>query len=107
MSKYHSIKTVVDGIAFDSRREAQRYRELALLQRVGAISGLRLQVPYELIPKHEIAGIKVRASKYIADFVYIEDGTEVVEDVKGYRTADYKRKKLQMKQRYGIEIRET
>ena len=103
MSKYKSKPTVIDGIRFASRKEAQRYTELRLLERAGQISGLRLQVPYELIPKHG----RERAIKYIADFVYNEDGQTIVEDVKGYRTDVYKLKRRLMYERYGIEIREV
>lgn len=103
MSKYRAKPTVIDGIRFASRKEAQRYTELKLLERAGAISELRLQVPYELIPKHG----RERAIKYIADFVYNEDGQTIVEDVKGYRTDVYKLKRRLMYERYGIEIREV
>jgi hypothetical protein len=108
-SKYHAQKTTVDGIIFDSKLEAHRYCELKTLEKAGKISDLRLQVPYELIPKHEIEGITIRATKYIADFVYKDErtGKEVVEDTKGFKTSDYKRKKKYMLQRYGIEIHEV
>lgn len=109
MSKYNAVKTTVDGITFDSKKEARRYKELKLLESAKLIKDLRLQVTYPLIPKHTIEGINIRATKYIADFVYYdqEKGCEVVEDVKGYKTATYKRKKKQMKQRYNIDIFET
>ena len=103
MSKYRAKPTVIDGIRFASRKEAQRYTELRLLERAGQISELRLQVPYELIPKHG----RERAIKYIADFVYNEGGKTIVEDVKGYRTDVYKLKRRLMYERYGIEIREV
>ena len=107
MSKYHSKKTTVDGITFDSKKEANRYCELKLLEKAGVIKGLFRQVKFELIPKHTIDGITIRATRYIADFTYYENGNLVVEDVKGYRTAEYKRKKKQMLEKYGIEIKET
>ena len=50
MSKYRSRKVVVDGITFDSKKEAWRYRELHLLEQTGEISNLQMQVKYELIP---------------------------------------------------------
>ena len=78
MSKYKNAKTTLDGITFDSKKEATRYAELMLLQRSGLIQNLRLQVPFELIPKQ--AG--ERAVRYIADFVYDENGETVVEDTK-------------------------
>lgn len=103
MSKYHAKKTVVDGIIFQSRKEAKRYQELKLMQRAGLISDLRRQVKYELIPKQQ----GERAVSYIADFVYTEDGKTVVEDVKGVRTPVYKIKKKLMLWRHGIRIREV
>ena len=36
-NKYQAIKTCVNGIEFDSRKEARRYQELQLLQRAGEI----------------------------------------------------------------------
>lgn len=107
MSKYKNTKTEVDGIVFDSKKEAARYKELKLLEAAGDIKNLNRQVRYDLLSKCEIDGIKIRATHYIADFVYEEDGRIVVEDVKGYRTREYKNKKRQMKEKYGIEIREV
>lgn len=105
-SKYRSKKTVVDCIEFDSKAEAKRYTELRTLQRAGVIQDLQLQVPYELYPTHKCEGVTIRGKKYIADFVYTQDGKTVVEDVKGYRTDEYKRKRKMFKQRYGFEITE-
>ena len=107
MSKYHSTKTIIDGITFDSKREAKRYSELKLLERAKVITDLKLQVAFELIPKHEIDGIKIRATKYIADFTYYENGEYVVEDCKGFRTQEYKNKRRQMREKYGIIIKES
>ena len=78
MSKYKNVKTTLDGITFDSKKEATRYAELMLLQGSGLIQNLRLQVPFELIPKQQ----GERAVKYIADFVYDENGETIVEDTK-------------------------
>ena len=121
-SKYHSIKCTVNGIEFDSRREARRYKELSLLERAGAISELRRQVKFVLIPaqyetierygkngkrlqdahkltEHEIS--------YVADFVYTENGLTVVEDVKGVKTKDYILKRKLMLYVHGIRIKEV
>ena len=102
-SKYRAQKSVVDGIKFDSKKEAARYRELRLLERAGEIGNLRLQVPYVLLPKSRYG----REIKYIADFVYFENNEIIIEDVKGVRTAVYKLKKRMMAEKYGIVIRET
>ena len=103
MSKYHNTKTTVDGIAFDSKKEGARHGELQLLAKAGAIQDLRLQMPFELIPKQ--AG--ERAVRYIADFVYMENGKMIVEDVKGVKTDVYKIKKKLMLAVHGIRIREV
>jgi len=109
MSKYKAVRTVVDGITFASKKEAARYQELKLLERAGEIRDLRLQVPYEIIPK---CGNN-RAVKYVADFIYkkhydgITDTFETVEDCKGMKTQVYIIKKKLMLWRYGIEIKEV
>lgn len=103
MNKYHNKRVAVDGISFDSKKEAGRYRELKMLERTGVISDLRLQVPFELIPKQN----GERACLYKADFVYIKDGKMVVEDTKGIKTDVYKIKRKLMLYRYGIKITET
>lgn len=124
-SKYLNKKVVVDGIEFSSKKEAKRYQDLLLLSKTGAISNLRLQVPYELIPAQKEpdtigsrGGVKPgktieRSVVYVADFVYKDkDGNTVVEDVKGYRgkTGAYsifvlKRKLMLWK--FGIKVREV
>ena len=104
-NKYHASKTEIDGIRFDSRKEAARYSELKLLERAGEIRDLQLQVPFELIPKQE----GERACTYVADFVYHIAGTGemVVEDAKGMRTDVYKIKRKLMLYRHGIRIHEV
>lgn len=106
--KYNSIKTEVDGIKFDSKKEANRWQELKILERAGEISHLTRQVKYELIPSQKVDGKLVeRPCSYIADFVYLEDGETVVEDTKGYKTPDYIIKRKLMLQVHGIRIREV
>lgn len=106
-SKYHAKKTVVDGIAFDSRREADRYLVLKVMEEGGAIEDLRRQVRYELVPAFDVDGRHYRPVFYVADFVYVEDGKTVVEDVKGMRTDVYRLKSKLFARRYGMGIRET
>lgn len=111
MSKYKNRKTTVDGIVFDSKKEAARYQDLRLLERAGEIQDLRCQVPFELVPAQRDAKGKLveRPVKYLADFVYQDcaTGERVVEDVKGYRTDVYKIKRRLMNHLYGIDIKET
>lgn len=111
MNKYNAKKTIVDGIKFDSRKEAKRYIELKEMEKKGLIKGLQLQVPFELIPSFTIMidgkQKKRRNMKYIADFVYCEDNKKVVEDVKGRRTDVYKLKKKLFEYTYHMTIKET
>ena len=106
-SKYHAKKTVVDGITFDSRKESYRYLVLKGMEEDGAIEDLRRQVRYELIPAFDVDGRHYRPVYYVADFVYVEDGKEVVEDVKGMITDVYKLKSKLFARRYGKVIKET
>lgn len=85
MNKYHARKVVIDGITFASGLEGRRYRMLELMERAGEITDLRLQVTYNL----EVNGIKI--GKYIADFVYLLNGVEIIEDAKGRQTEIFKR----------------
>lgn len=107
-NKYGARKVTVDGETFDSTKEYRRYKELLLLQRAGKISDLRRQVPFELIPAQRVDGKVVeRACVYKADFVYHQDGKDVVEDSKGFKTPEYKLKKKLMLYVHGIRIKET
>ena len=109
MSKYRAKKTEVDGIVFDSKKEAQRFMELELLVKNGAISNLQRQVKFELIPSQKIDGkVAERACSYVADFVYLDkQGNTIVEDTKGFRTADYIIKRKLMLYVHGIKIKEV
>lgn len=120
-NKYGSRKVEVNGIVFDSKREAARYQELLLLEKAGDIKDIRRQVKYVLIPaqyEHPESTTKKgrgrcieRECVYIADFVYktiLPDGDTltIVEDTKGFRTKDYIIKRKLMLSVYGIRIRE-
>lgn len=106
-SKYHAKKTVVDGVTFDSKREANRYLVLKGMEEDGTIEDLRRQVRYELVPTFDVDGRHYRPVYYVADFVYVEDGKEIVEDVKGMRTDVYKLKSKLFAYQYGMSIKET
>lgn len=108
--KYRSTKTEACGIVFDSRREANRYTELKMLEETGEISDIRRQVKYELIPKQigDDGRVIERACDYKADFVYTtRDEQTVVEDTKGIRTTAYVIKRKLMLYKYGIRIHEV
>jgi hypothetical protein len=119
MNKYRNKKHVADGIVFDSKKEMHRYMELKLLEKAGKITDLRRQVEFVLIPaiyEPDTFGVRggrkkgkviERKCSYIADFVYMENGVQVVEDTKGIRTKDYVIKRKMMFHFYGIRIREV
>lgn len=119
-NKYNNRKIVVDGIVFDSAKEAHRYSELLVLLKAGEISDLKRQVKYTLIPPQrepDTVGPRggVRPGRliehevsYVADFVYKDkDGNEIVEDTKGFRTKDYVIKRKLALYLLGIRIREV
>ena len=123
-TKYNASKCVVDGITFDSRKEAKRYCELKLLEKGNVIRDLRLQVEFELLPNQYATekrygknGKPLKDKKvllerrvvYRADFVYIlnETNETVVEDVKGIRLPEYILKRKLFLYRYGTPIKEV
>lgn len=119
-AKYKNHKTVVDGIQFDSRKEARRWQELKLAEAAGAIGDLQRQVRFELIPvqrepdtRGPKGGLKQgrvieRKVEYVADFVYtdLHTGSTVVEDTKGMRTKDFVIKRKLMLYMHGIRVKE-
>lgn len=103
MTKYHAVKTTLDGYVFDSKAEAARYQQLLLLVKAGEIEGLQVHPIYPLVVNNQ------RIGKYIGDFMYFvpEKDSFVLEDVKGVRTAVYRLKKRLVKALYNVDILET
>jgi hypothetical protein len=100
-NKDRNKPTFVDGKRFASKKEAQRYSDLRLLEIAGEISKLKCQVKFPLWVEGELV------CTYIADFSYLENGVYKVEDVKGVKTPAYKIKKNLMWALNHIAIRET
>ena len=125
-NKYKAVKTTIDGITFDSKKEAKRYTELKLLEKAGHITHLELQPEYQIT----INGAKI--CKYKADFRYFtvrqenreqytnskgewqtptitgDKEGQIVEDVKGYKTPIYRLKKRLVEACYpGTQIKEV
>lgn len=99
-NKYKAIKTVIDGIIFDSKKESARYQVLKCLEKGNKIRNLELQPVYIF----ELNGKKI--FKYIADFRYFDvaQGKLIIEDVKGVRTPVFNLKKKIIENEYGIVI---
>lgn len=112
-NKYYAEKCKIKGVGFDSKKEAQRYTQLQLLLKSGQICDLQRQVKYILIPtqRDENGKLVEREMSYIADFVYKENGKEVVEDVKGYKEGAAYRifslKRKLMLYVHGIRVKEV
>ncbi len=110
-SKYNAKKTYIDGHIFDSIKEASRYVELRMLEKAGKIKQLKLQPVFMLLDSFEYEGKRIRKITYIADFQYIcmDSGQEIVEDVKGVKTQVYNIKKKLFLHQYGerFEFREV
>ena len=110
--KYRNQKVTIDGITFDSKREAGRYQELKALASKNLIEDFRHQVPFELAPGVRFSNEKRAkpALRYVADFAYRLDGRLVVEDVKSAITAKaaaYRIKRHLMMAVHGIEVKEV
>lgn len=119
-NKYGARKVTKNGLIYDSKKEARRAGILEALEKAGAITDLRRQVKYVLIPTQrepDIIGPKggrkpgkviERECYYLADFVYTitATGETVIEDTKGVRTKEYIIKRKLMLERFGIRIKE-
>lgn len=114
-SKFGNKPTVADGIKHASKKQALRWVLLRQWEREGRIKNLQREVSFPIVVKGE------KICTYRADHVYHEPGvcrvvdgayvmtisTQVVEDVKGFKTAEYRLKKKLMRAVHGIEIREV
>ena len=100
MSKYRNKKTQIGMYVFDSIAESKRYKELALLEKAGQIKGLELQPKFLLQEGFKKNGKTYRKIEYIADFMYIENGKVIIEDVKGIETDVFKLKRKMFEYKY-------
>ncbi len=104
MTKYGSKNTIIDGVSFDSKKEALRFVQLRQLEKDGKIRQLELQKRFDFVLND------VKICSYVADFVYFTDERRVVEDVKSEFTKKlpvYRIKKKMMKAFFNIDVLET
>lgn len=102
-NKFGAKKTVVDGITFASKFEADRYITLKYLQMAGEIKDLVLQPKFKIYNGFtDRYGKKRQPIYYIADFQYyeVEIGETVVEDTKGFDTDVFMMKKKMFLDQY-------
>ena len=94
-NKYNARRVTVDGISFDSRKEADYYSALKLQLRAGLIKGFCRQ------PRFPLTENSLRAVEYVSDFiVFNNDGTADIIDVKGMETDVFRLKMKQMRERF-------
>lgn len=103
-NKYNNQKTIVDGIEFDSKKEADYYIHLKLLKRAGEIKDFGLQPRFELQEGFDKNGKRYRPITYYADFIITNnDGTTEIIDVKSsktFKTQVYRIKKKMFEYKY-------
>src|SRR5882672_1440963 len=109
-SKYGAVKVEVDGVVFDSKREAARYHELKRMEKAGLIRALALLSRWPLFVQTNVfADEPQEIGAYISDFAY-EDRSSgwaiIVEDVKGFKTPLYRWKKKHFEAQFRIQIHE-
>lgn len=93
--KYSAKAVEVDGMRFDSKKEAKRYVDLTRLRAAGVVSHFLRQVPFHLPGK----------TRFVCDFVvFWSDGRVTYEDVKGIQTETFRLKKRQVEELYPVEI---
>jgi hypothetical protein len=93
--------TLVDGIKFPSKLEADRYRELKLLRASGAVLYFLRQVPFVVAP-----GVGYRCDFLVVwDRIGTPHETITVEDCKGHLTGESRIKIAAVQDRYGIKIK--
>lgn len=86
-NKYRAKRQKVDGVSFASQHEAKVYSELKVREKLGEITGLRLQPKYPMVVNGRDICI------YFGDFEFNESGLPVCMDAKGVRTKDYRIKR--------------
>lgn len=107
--KYKNNKVTIEGILFDSTKEANRWLQLKALFMSGAISNLQRQSVFVLAPSVVLDGRKKPAIRYVADFTYSKGGKDIVEDVKSSATKKlpaYRLKKHLMMSVHGLSVSE-
>lgn len=104
-AKFRNVKVMdASGDVHDSRKEYRRWQDLQLRARTGELTELRRQVPFALVVND------VLVCQYVADFVYREGATTIVEDCKSPPTrklAAYSIKRKLMQALHKIQIREV
>ncbi len=96
-NKYHSRKTVIDGISFDSQAEADYYCQLKLFLRAGKIDGFCRQARFIITEGRN----GEKGTEYVTDFIiFLPNGKYRIVDVKGVKTEVFKLKVKCLREKY-------
>lgn len=98
-SKYGAVRTVINGIPFDSKAEARRYGELKLIEQAGGLAKLEIHPVFKI----KIDGVLI--CRVVLDFCYWNCGRLIYEDVKGRDNALSKLKRKLVEAQYGIKVK--
>jgi hypothetical protein len=100
MNKFRAVRTTLDGITFDSKREAAYYAELKLRERAGEVSEVELQPRFPLMVGSEVIG------SYRADFKFWDnrENKQRVVDIKGVEPKGFRRTLKHVRAQYGVEV---
>jgi len=98
-AKYKNVKTIVDGIKFDSGKEAARWVQLRQEEADGAVQNLQRQVRFRCEVKGQLI------TTYIADFTYYRRGELIVEDCKGIILPIFKLKQKLVRACFGLDVK--
>lgn len=93
----------MDFVSYDSVGEANRWAALEMMERAGLISELQRQIRFPLMAARA-DGMAAKVGEYIADFTYVEDGRQIIEDYKGALT-DVAALKLRWMTAMGLTVR--
>lgn len=102
-NKYKNIRTEYKGRIYASKKEAEHAAELDLMKR--AVNPAQRVI--KVIPQYRmpLKINKIKIGCYVADLlVTFADGHEEVQDVKGFRTREYKLKKKIVEAIYNKKI---
>lgn len=98
--KMGAKRTVIDGIPFPSKLEANRYIELKALRAAGKVRVFHRQVTFDLGGTEELGRVTYRV-----DFLVVwDDGRVTYEDAKGIETENFRNKRKLVKAQWGVDI---
>ena len=97
-NKYRAQPVVTEEGRFASKKEYADWCALRLREKLGHITHLQRQVPFDLKINDQLV------TRYVADAVFFEGGKRIVADSKGVLTPEFKLKAKLLKALLNIEV---